>query len=128
MDAVKIMATAIVGVMLALVLKEQKPYMGIALVVICTFYIFFLGLPYIDKILSYVRTLYSAVDGDGGYMVTILKITGISVIASLTASLCRDSGMSALANVVGISAKGICMCLTLPVMADFFRNILSVLP
>ena len=128
MDAVKIMATAIVIIMLALLLKEQKPYMATALVVVGTLYIFFLGLPYLDKITTYIRVLYSEIGDRDYYMSTVFKITAISVMASVTANLCKDSGMSAVASVVMISAKAICMCMTLPVMADFFENLLSVLP
>lgn len=128
MDAVKIMATAIVVIMLALLLKEQKPYMATALVVIGTLYIFFLGLPYLDKIATYIRMLYSQTGENDFYMSAVLKITAISIIASLTSNLCKDSGMNAVASVVMISAKAICMCMMLPVMADFFENLLSVLP
>ncbi len=128
MDAVKIMATAIVVVMLALLLKEQKPYMATALVIVGTLYILFLGIPYLDKIATYVRMLYSETGDRDFYMSTVLKITAISIVASLTSSLCKDSGMGAVASVVMISAKAICMCMTLPVMADFFNNLLSVLP
>lgn len=128
MDAVKIMATAVVLIMLALLLKEQKPYMSTALIVVGTLYIFFLGLPYLDKIATYIRMLYSKTGESDFYMNTVLKITAISIIASLTANLCKDSGMSAVASVVTISAKAICMCMTLPVMADFFENLLTVLP
>lgn len=128
MDAIKIMAIAIVAVMLALMLKEQKPYMGTALAVMCTLYIFFVGLPYLDKVVTYIRTLQLSMDKSNTYMSTAVKITAISIVASLTSSLCRDSGMSAVAMVVTISSKAICMCMTLPVMAEFVQNILSVLP
>lgn len=128
MDAVKIMATAIVIIMLALLLKEQKPYMATALVIVGALYIFFLVLPYLDRIASYIRVLYSETGEKDFYMNTVLKITAISIIASLTSNLCKDSGMSAVASVVTLSAKAICMCMTLPVMADFFENLLLVLP
>jgi len=128
MDAIKIMATAIVGVMLVLMLKEQKPYIAVALVVMCTLYIFFVGLPYLDRVVSYIKTVQLTLDKSNSYMSTVVKITAISIVASLTASLCKDSGMSSVASVVMITSKAICMCMTLPVVAEFVQNILSVLP
>lgn len=128
MIAIKIMAMAIVGTMLALILKEQNPYLGLSMAIICSLSIFFMGLPYLEKILSYVRVLYSAFKGADEYMSVFLKITGIGAVASLTSNLCKDAGMSALASTTSFCAKVICVCLTLPVISDFFGELLSVLP
>ena len=128
MDGIKIMVTAIVGVMLALVLKEQKPYMGIALTVVCAVYIFFLGLPYLDRVTSYVRVFYSSFGSDKGYMSTLLKITGIAILSTLAANICSDAGMSAVSSAVNFTGKIICMCMTLPVIADFFQELINILP
>ncbi len=128
MIGIKIMAIAITGTLLALILKEQKAYLGISLALVCSMCIFFLGLPYLEKIVSYARTLYSAFEDTDTYMSVLLKITGIAAVSSLTSSICADAGMSAVSAVVGFCGKIICVCFTLPVISDFFYEILRVLP
>ncbi len=128
MIGIKIMGMAIVGTFLAIILKEQKSYLGLALGLICALSIFFMGLPYLEKILSYVRVLYSSFEGVDQYMSVLLKITGIGAIASLTSNLCKDAGMSAVASTTSFCAKVICVCLTLPVISEFFNELLRVLP
>ena len=128
MIGIRIMALAIVGTLLSLVLKEQKPYFGITTALLCAMAVFFMGLPYLEKVLSYVRVLYSSFSGSDFYMSTLLKITGIASVSVITSGLCADAGMSALSNVVNFCGKIICLCLTLPIIGDFFYELLSVLP
>lgn len=127
MDTVKIMGMAIVGIMLSLVLKEQKQYLGVSVALICSVCLFFMLLPYLEKVISYVKVLYSAM-GNDGIMGILIKITGIGALTTLTSNLCRDAGFSAIASVVVFSGKAICMCLVLPVVSSFFTQLLSVLP
>lgn len=128
MIGIKIMGMAIVGTMLALILKEQKSYLGLSLGLICALSVFFMGLPYLEKTVSYVRVLYSSFDGADKYMGVLLKITGIGAVASLTSDLCKDAGMSAVSSAVNFCGKVVCVCLTLPVISDFFYELLKVLP
>ena len=128
MDVVKIMVMATVGAVLAMVLKEQKQSMGVLLGAVCALLIFFMGLPYLDKIVSYVKVLYSTFGGADGYMGTLLKITGIAALSTLAANICSDAGMSAISGVVLFSGKIICMFLTLPVIGEFFKELINILP
>ncbi len=126
MDTVKIMAMAIVGIMLSLVLKEQKQFLGIAVAIICSVCLFFMLLPYLEKVVSYVKILSTSLQGD--FLRTLLKLTGIGAVTTLTSNLCRDAGFSAIGGVVMLSGKAICMCLVLPVIGKFLSGILSILP
>ena len=125
---IKIMATAVVGTMLALFLKEQKQYIGIAMGLLCAMCIFFMGFGYLERAVSYVRVLYSAFDSSSGYMVVLLKITGVAVIATLASDLCSDAGMSAVSTAVIFTGKLFCLCMIFPVIENFFEGILSILP
>ncbi len=128
MDTVKIIATAIVGTLLALVLKEQKPYMGIVLSFICALCVFFMALPYIEKIITYVRAIYESTGGKDSYINILLKIAGVGTLSSLGSSLCADAGLTSVSYVVAISGKVICMCMVLPVVIEFFTELISILP
>lgn len=126
MDTVKIMAVAIIGILMSLVLKDQKQYLGITVAIICTVCLFFMMLPYLESVVSYVKILNSSLNGD--ILRTILKITGIGTLSTLTSNICRDAGFSAIASIVVISGKAICMCVVLPVIGSFLGEIISILP
>lgn len=126
MDTVKIMAMAVVGIMLSLVLKEQKQYLGISVAIICTICLFFMLLPYLEKVVSYIKILSAPLDND--FLGVILKVTGIGALTTLTSGFCRDAGFSAISNVVTFSGKAICMCIVLPVIGNFLNGIFSILP
>ena len=128
MIGIKIMAMAIVGSLLALILKEQKAYFGVTVGLMCALCVFFMGLPYLERIVSYVRVLYSSFGGVDDYMSTLLKITGIGTVCVVTSGLCSDAGMSAISSVVNFCGKVIFLCLTIPVISDFFYELLNVLP
>lgn len=128
MIGIKIMAMAIVGTLLSLILKEQKQYFGVVVGLLCAMTVFFMGLPYLEKIVSYVRVLYSSFGGADAYMSTLLKIMGIASVSVVTSGLCLDAGMSAISSVVTFCGKIICLFLTLPVISDFFSELLGVLP
>ena len=128
MDAIKIMVLAITGTMLTLVLKEQKQSLGMTLAVLCALSVFFAGLPYLEEIVTYVRTLHKSLGAVGSYIGVLLKITGIATISGMAAKLCADAGMSAVSAAVTLSGKVICISLVLPVIAKFLNGLLSILP
>lgn len=128
MIGIKIMSLAIVGALISLILKEQKSYFGVTTGFLCALAVFFMGIPYLERVVSYVKTLYSSFGGAQIYMATLLKITAVAAVTLITSGLCSDSGMSALSNVVNFCGKIICLFMTLPVISDFFYELLSVLP
>lgn len=128
MLGIKIMSLAIVGALISLILKEQKSFFGIATGFLCALTVFFMGMPYLERVVSYVKALYSSFGGAQSYMSTLLKITAVAAVTVITSGLCTDSGMSALSNVVNFCGKIICLFMTLPVISDFFYELLNVLP
>lgn len=127
MDAVRIMAVAVVGVMLSLVLKEQKQAISILISVCVCICIFFIILPYLEKVISYIRVIYTSFD-DKNIIGMLLKTTGIGILTAFSSDICRDAGFSSVASLVTFSGKAICICIVLPVIASFLSEILAVMP
>ena len=127
MDAIKIMAVAVVGVILSLVLKEQKQVTGVLVSVCVCLCIYFMMLPYLEKVISYIRIIYSSFD-DKNIIGILLKVTGIGILTAFSSDICRDAGFTSVATLVIFSGKAICMCIVLPVIASFLSEILSIIP
>lgn len=127
MEAIKIMAVAITGVMLSLVLKEQKQFAGVAVSIMVCICIFFIMFPYLEKVISYIKTIYTSF-GDKNIIGILLKTTGIGMLSAFSADICRDAGFSSVASLITFSGKAICMCVVLPVIATFMSEILTIIP
>lgn len=125
---IKVMAIAIVGCLLSLVLKEQKSYFGQMLALASCLLIFFMGLPYLERVISYAKSLYSSFGGSIIYMETLLKVTAITIVSLLTCNFCKDAGISSIASFVEVCAKLICLFITIPVISDFMRELFVLLP
>ncbi len=128
MTETKIMATAVIGTILAVTLKEQKSSMGVIMGLVCVLGVFFMGLPYIEKTLVYIKTLYSEYSGAAAYMKALFKVTGIATITTITSDICSDAGISSVATVVTLVGKVICICVIYPVISSFFQELMSILP
>ncbi|MBQ8739934.1 MAG: stage III sporulation protein AD [Clostridia bacterium] len=82
---------------------------AIAIILIATFGNLFSGV-------SRLRELFNQSGNAGVYFVTALKALGISYIATFAADLCRDFGLSALAQTAEIAGKITIFVLSLPLM------------
>ena len=127
MDTVKIMAIALLGIFLSQGLKEHKQYAATAVAASCLICLAFMLLPYLEKVVSYVKVFASSADVRPD-MLLMIKITGIGILSTLCADMCKDAGFNAIASAVILSGKAICMCMTLPVVGNFIAKIVSVLP
>ena len=65
---------------------------------------------------SRLRELFNQSGNAGVYFVTALKALGISYIATFAADLCRDFGLSSLAQTAEIAGKITIFVLSLPLM------------
>ena len=66
-------------------------------------------------VVEHMRALFALADG-GELATTVLRATGIALIAELTASLCRDLGESSVAEGVLLFGKLEILVLSLPLI------------
>lgn len=67
--------------------------------------------------ISNLRDLFTKSGNSGTYFVTALKALGISYVATLAADVCRDFGLSALAQTSEIAGKITIFLLSLPLVS-----------
>ena len=128
MDIVKIVALAILGAFLSLVLKEYKPFLGTALSTVTAAAVFFFALPYLERITVYARSIYCAAGGKDMYIDSVLKITGVACLTWLGSDILKDAGLTAASSAVVITGKVLCMGICLPIIGTLFETLLSILP
>ncbi len=127
MDIFKILVVGITGALFAVMLGSYKKELAMAVSIVT-------GLVIISMLLSQMRAVFAEfavlIEETGinpEYFVIVLKVTGIAYAAQFAGELCRDAGEGAIALKIETAAKVTVMVLTVPILRDFLKNIVSIL-
>ena len=126
MDVVQLSLFAVAGVLLAMVLKKERPEYGIVLSIVVCICIFFSVLGRLSILLESVNRLRELAAMDAGFFRTILKMIGITYDAEFAVNLCKDAGCSTIASQIEMFSKISILLLALPVIEAFLDLIATV--
>lgn len=115
-EMIKVGLLGIVGVLIAVQFKAQKPeygiYIGFALGILIFCYVlkeFEMVLGQFDVIKKYLGT------GEG-YLTILLKVIGITYICEFSAGICKDAGYGSIAEQIEVLGKLSVMFAGLPIL------------
>ncbi len=128
MDIMQIVGLSLITVILAIILKSNKPEMAMFLSIIVGIIIFISLLGKIKVVLDVVRDISSRANLSMIYLGTILKIVGIAYIADFGAQICRDAGEGAVAAKIEFAAKILVLILAVPIVLSVLNSLLKVVP
>ena len=123
MDIVKIAMIGLAGVMLALMLRQQKSeyalYISLAAAVLIL--VFSAGrlaavMETIQKIEAYIRI-------DSAMVKILVKLIGITYVADFATGICRDAGFGALGNQIEMFARLSLMAVSVPVLLALLETV-----
>ncbi len=126
MNVVQVVVFAVSGVLLALVLKKERPEYGILLTMVVCICIFFTVIGRLSILLEAVNRLRDLAAMDAGYFRTILKMIGITYVSEFSVNLCRDAGCTTIAAQLEMFSKISILLLALPVIEAFLDLIAAV--
>lgn len=126
MNVVQLSLFAVAGVLLAMVLKKERPEYGIILSMVVCVCIFFSVVGRLSILLGSVNRLRELATMDAGYFRTILKMIGITYVAEFAVNLCKDAGYSTIASQIEMFSKISILLLALPVIEAFLDLIATV--
>lgn len=123
MDMVKIGILGIVGVLMALFMKEMKPQFSVLISMTACVVIFFYALSRLEVMAGIFSGLAEYMTLKGSYLEILLKIVGISYIADFSANLCKDAGYSAIAGQIEIFGKISILTVSTPVVMALLETV-----
>lgn len=126
MNIVQLSLLAVAGVLLAMVLKKERPEYGIVISMVVCVCIFFSVAGRLSILLGSVNRLRELATMDGGYFRTILKMIGITYVAEFAVNLCKDAGYATIASQIEMFSKISILLLALPVIEAFLDLIATV--
>lgn len=116
-------AVAVVGSILALLLKKYAPEQAIALSLISGLFIVWLSAGVAGRLTDTMRTL--AQDGSIGavYISPVLKCVGIGLITHLAAQICRDAQQGSVASALELCGTLCALYVSMPLIDSLLSTV-----
>lgn len=97
---IKVALVAVCGVLLAVMLKQNKS--DFSMYITFTVVIIILGccLYRMETVIGYINKIQSLVTVKAEYLKILLKMTGIAYVAEMTSAICKDCGYTSVAGQV----------------------------
>ncbi|HHV72919.1 MAG TPA: stage III sporulation protein AD [Clostridia bacterium] len=127
MDIVQIVAFGLIGTILVVLLKQQRPELALQLSIILGVVIFGVIIGKIAAVVDLLKELANKANLNVMYLGTIFKIIGIAYIAEFGAQVCRDAGEGAIAAKLEFAGKVLIMVLAIPIIIMIVETISKML-
>ncbi len=128
MDIIKIIGIGLIALIIIVILKQYKPEFAMYVSLGAGILIFAIIATKISGIIEVLRSLASKSTINNGFLVLLIKITGIAILTEFAVSVCKDSGESAIASKVDLGGKVIIMSMSIPIMSSLLETIIKILP
>lgn len=124
-EIIKVGILGIVGVLIAITLKSQKPeyciYMGLALGIL----IFCYALKELEAVLAEFELVRKYLGQGEKYLAILLKVIGITYICEFSAGICKDAGFGTVAQQIEVLGKVSVMIAGIPIMLAVIEQMQS---
>lgn len=128
MEILQIVGMGLVVTLLILIIRPQRPEIGMQLSLALAALIFFIVLGKIGVVLDLFTYMAEKASINQMYLSIILKIIGIAYIAEFGAQVCRDAGEGAVAGKIEFAGKILVMVLAVPIIAMVLDTVIKLLP
>ena len=126
-EIIKVGMFGIVGVLLAIQFKAQKPeyslYIGFGLSIVVFCYV----VKQIEAVLGQLDFIKSLLGNAQGYLSILLKVIGITYICEFSAGICKDAGYQSISDQIEILGKLSVMFAGLPILFAVVEQIQGML-
>lgn len=123
MEVIKIAVVGLVGVLLAIQFRNQKPEYSIYIGFVTALIIFFYGVQCLSAVIEQFDLVKAYLGTEKGYLAILLKVVGITYICEFAASVCKDSGYSSIAGQMEIFGKMTVLFSGMPILFAIIESI-----
>ena len=127
MNMLTLGAAGIAAVLLAVWMKGVKAEYGIFVVIAAQLFFLFYGTGRLGEILDTVRQLEQYIKIRPVYLITLLKMTGITYSAEFASRICKDAGYSSLGKQIEIFGKLTILAVSMPILLALFGTLDQIL-
>lgn len=123
MTIIQVGIMGVVGILLAVQLKQEKAEVAVYISVVISLLVFFGILEQLEVIVATVNEISSYIQIEKSYIMTLIKMIGITYVAEFSAGLCKDAGYQAIASQIEMFGKLTILVLSLPILLALLRTI-----
>ena len=118
---------AVAAALMALNFKSFKSEYGIFISIGVSILAMGAVLSQLDYLIEIVETIRAYIGLDNVYILTVLKIIGITYVAEFASDVCKDCGYSSMANLVQVVGKLTVLCISMPILLALLETINGIL-
>lgn len=127
MTIITIAAAGIATILLAVQLKSIRGEYAVYMVMAVGFFIFFYGTGKLKAILETLEQIQSYIKINSVYLVTLMKMIGITYVAEFASGICKDAGYGSLGGQIEIFGKLSILGISMPILLALFKTLESFL-
>ncbi len=127
MDIFKIISFAFITLFILITIRQDKPNYALIISIVASSLIVISLIPNLTVVIKLLKDFAFRSKLDFIYMDVVLKVIGISFLATLCSEICKDAGESALASKVELAGKILILILSIPILTAVFESILKIM-
>ena len=127
MNIIKIIAIALISIVLIAILKQHRPEFAMYASIIAGIIILYYTISEFTPIISLLRNLTEKMGVSSRFFIILLKITGIAYLTEFGSSLCKDSGETAIASKVELAGKILIISISIPIITTLMQTLLGLM-
>lgn len=124
---IKSAAGILIAVVMSLILSRQGKEYAVLLVICVCCMVGAASMIYIEKILSFIKSLESIGNLNSELLSVLFKCVGIGLLSEITTTICTDSGNSALGKMLQILSTSVILWLCIPMFTKLLELVQQVL-
>lgn len=128
MEMLRVVGLGLVAAILIVIVRQQKPEIGMMLSIVTGLLIFTLVLGKISDMLDIFQHLASKADVNLLYLGLIVKILGITYLTEFGVQICKDAGENAIAGKIEFAGKVFILVLAVPLLGAIFDFVVGLVP
>ncbi len=123
MDIVKIAMIGLAGVMLALMLRQQKSEYALYISLAAAVLILVFSAGRLAAVMETIQRIEAYIRIDSAMVKILVKMIGITYVAEFATGICRDAGFGALGNQIEMFARLSLMAVSVPVLLALLETV-----
>lgn len=126
-ELIRIAGIGIVGAVLAVVVSERKPEMGMLIGLAFGAMVLVLVAGKAGAIIQLINESVKKSGIDADLIVPILKVTGMAYITQFAVDACRDAGQNGIASKIEIAGKIMMLAVAVPIATALIKMVTTIL-
>lgn len=127
MDIIKIISLSFITLFLYMYFKEQKPSVATQISLVSGVVILIFLLNPIGDIINFLKDMSVKAEIDSFYITLVLKIVGITYIATFATEICKEAGAGGIASRIELGAKILILVIAMPILMGVLEAILRIM-